>query len=90
MLDVSSSRSPRTTANVRVTRCSWTEGQIVGEVSAGSFSWRFRWDFSRDQLVIEPSLGRALIQDPLGRFLEANDYQLESGGDYSFTIRAKF
>ncbi len=89
MLDVST-RSPRTVANVRVTRCSWSEGTIVGEVSAGQFNWRFRWNFSGDTLTVEPSLGRALIKDPLGRFLEANDYQLESGGDYSFTIRAKF
>ncbi|EDX85222.1 hypothetical protein S7335_2921 [Synechococcus sp. PCC 7335] len=41
------------------------------------------------QLIVEPSLGRALIQEPLGRFLEQFDYQLEPGGDYSFTIRAE-
>ncbi|TAD91335.1 MAG: DUF3146 family protein, partial [Oscillatoriales cyanobacterium] len=27
---------------------------------------------------------------PLHRFLEKWDYQLEPGGDYSFTVRAEF
>ena len=35
------------------------------------------------------SQGRALIKEPLGRFLEQQDYQLEPGGDYAFTIRAE-
>lgn len=59
-----------------------------GEVVASSFEWRFLWSFRQGVLKVEPSLGRSLIQDPLGRFLEKWDYQLEPGGDYSFTIRA--
>jgi hypothetical protein len=39
--------------------------------------------------VVKPSLGRALIYEPLGRFLERSDYQLEPGGDYEFLLRAK-
>jgi hypothetical protein len=31
-----------------------------------------------------------LIQDALFRFLVRTDYRLEPGGDYSFTVRAKF
>jgi hypothetical protein len=38
---------------------------------------------------VKPSQGRALIKEPLGRFLEQQDYQLEPGGDYAFTIRAE-
>ena len=40
--------------------------------------------------VVEPSLGRALIHDALLRFLLKVDYQLEPGGDYAFTVRARF
>ncbi|MEL6488611.1 MAG: DUF3146 family protein [Cyanobacteria bacterium J06634_6] len=84
----SSQDLPETTAYVRITYQSWQKGQIEGEVSANEFEWQFRWRFRIGQLTVEPSLGRALIQEPLGRFLEQFDYQLEPGGDYSFTIRA--
>lgn len=87
-----SSRSlPETTAYVRITRQSWQQGLLEGEVSAGDYEWRFQWRFRHTKrLIIQPSQGRALIQEPLGRFLEKCDYQLEPGGDYSFTIRAQF
>jgi hypothetical protein len=81
-------RLPKTTAHVRITRHSWTTGQIEGEVRANQYEWQFYWRFRQGDLVVEPSLGRALIREPLERFLEAKDYQLEPGGDYSFTIRA--
>ena len=81
-------RLPKTIANVRVLRQSWQTGRLEGEVLAHPYTWSFIWNFRRGHLAIEPSLGRALIQEPLGRFLEAQDYQLEPGGDYSFTIRA--
>ncbi len=84
-----SKRLPETTAYVRITRQSWQQGSIEGEVRANQFEWHFSWQFRESQLVIQPSLGRALIKEPLGRFLEAKDYQLEPGGDYSFTIRAQ-
>ncbi len=82
--------SPATTAYVRITQHSWQQGKIVGEVRASNFEWQFQWHFRRGALSVEPSLGRALIQEPLSRFLEQRDYQLEPGGDYSFTIRATF
>ena len=86
---MSAKRLPQTTAYVRVTYQSWHHGKIAGDVRAGQFQWEFQWCFSRGQLSVQPSLGRALIQEPLGRFLERSDYQLEPGGDYAFTIRAE-
>ena len=80
---------PETTAHVRITYQSWPQGNIEGEVTANQFAWQFQWRFRQGKLMIQPSLGRALIQEPLGRFLERCDYQLEPGGDYWFTIRAK-
>ena len=86
---MSSKRLPETTAYVRITHQSWQQGKIEGEVRANSYEWQFKWRFRQGKLSVEPSLGRALIQEPLGRFLERFDYQLEPGGDYSFTIRAQ-
>ena len=63
---------------------------MEGEVSAGGFEWTFNWAFARGELTVEPSLGRALIQDALLRFLVRTDYKLEPGGDYNFTVRARF
>ncbi|MFP4133523.1 MAG: DUF3146 family protein [Halothece sp.] len=80
---------PKTTAYVRIIRQSLRDGEMEGEVSAGSYQWWFQWQFRQDRLIVQPSLGKALIIEPLGRFLERCDYQLESGGDYEFTIRAK-
>ncbi len=80
---------PETTAYVRITGQSWHKGTLEGEVRASDFEWQFCWCFQGGNLVIEPSRGRALIKEPLGRFLEKWDYQLEPGGDYSFTIRAQ-
>ena len=86
---MSARKLPKTTARVRVFEQSWRSGKIVGEVDAGDFTWSFQWNFQRRRLILEPSRGRALIQEPLGRFLEACDYQLEPGGDYFFTVRAR-
>mgnify|MGYP006310073097 FL=1 len=80
---------PKTTAYVRIIRQSLWEGQIEGEVSAGSYEWSFQWQFRQSRLIVQPSLGCALIREPLERFLERCDYQLEPGGDYEFTVRAK-
>ncbi len=85
---MSSKRLPETTAYVRITHQSWQNGKIEGEVRANSYEWQFQWRFRQGDLVVQPSLGRALIKEPLERFLERSDYQLELGGDYSFTIRA--
>jgi Protein of unknown function (DUF3146) len=84
-----SKRLPQTTAHVRITHQSWQQGRIEGEVQASAFEWQFEWRFKLGELSVEPSSGRALIQEPLTRFLEQCDYQLEPGGDYSFTIRAE-
>jgi hypothetical protein len=83
---------PQTTAQVRITQYSWEQGAIGGEVQAGDYTWSFRWQFRGgvEALKVEPSLGRALIYDALLRFLRKCDYQLEVGGDYSFTVRASF
>lgn len=89
---VTKRRLPETTARVRVTHHSWQFGQVAGEVTAGDFRWEFNWRCREGnlELIVEPALGRALIQDALGRFLKQWDYQLEAGGDYEFTVRAKF
>jgi len=84
------SRLPTTTAQLRVLRQSFSQRVLEGEVSAGGFEWTFAWIFDRGELQVEPSLGRALIQDALLRFLLKTDYQLEAGGDYAFSVRAKF
>lgn len=86
---MSSKHLPETTAYVRITQQSWHQGNLEGEVRAGEYEWHFQWSFRRGQLSVKPSQGRALIQEPLGRFLERYDYQLEPGGDYAFTIRAE-
>lgn len=83
-----SKRLPQTTAYVRIIHQSWQQGRIEGEVRASEYEWQFQWRFRQGYLSVEPSLGRALIKEPLTRFLEQSDYQLEPGGDYSFTIRA--
>lgn len=84
---MSPSPLPTTIAHVRITRQSWYEGYLEGEVTANDYMWSFQWCFKMGELSITPSLGRALIQEPLGRFLEQSDYQLEPGGDYSFVLR---
>ena len=62
-------RLPVTTAQLRVLSQSFSQRLLEGEVSAGGFQWTFRWAFDRGELTVEPSLGRALIQDALLRFL---------------------
>ena len=79
-----------TTANIRIYSQDFSAKSIEGEVSAGDFCWQFNWKFKNGELLVEPPLGRALIQDALLRFLVRSDYYLEPGGDYIFNIRAKF
>ncbi|MGY6529831.1 MAG: DUF3146 family protein [Cyanobacterium sp.] len=78
-----------TIALVRITNQSWQSGKIYGEIEAGSYQWQFEWQFLQGKLSVKPTLGRSLIQEPLARFLEHCDYQLEVGGDYHFAVRAK-
>ncbi len=81
---------PVTNAQIRISRQSFSEKYVEGEVSAGGFEWQFRWIIGKGELNIEPSLGRALIHDALMRFLVKADYSLEIGNDYNFTVRARF
>ena len=84
------SQLPATKAYLRIYRQNFAERCLNGEVSAGEFQWQFTWTFGKGELIVEPSLGRALIQDALMRFLVKTDYKLEPGGDYIFTVRARF
>ena len=86
---MSSKYLPETTAYVRITQQSWQQGKIEGEVRTTAYEWQFQWRFRQGKLSVQPSLGRALIVEPLSRFLERCDYQLEPGGDYQFTVRAE-
>jgi len=83
-------QGPTTTAHLRVHSQNFANKSLQGEVTAGEFQWDFIWRFANGELLVEPSLGRALIQDALLRFLIKTDYYLEPGGDYNFVIRAKF
>jgi hypothetical protein len=80
---------PQTQAYLRVTSHSWHHGILAGDVQAGGYAWQFQWHFRQGKLRVQPSLGRSLIFEPLGRFLERSDYQLEPGGDYEFTLRTR-
>jgi hypothetical protein len=81
---------PQTQAYVKVTSHSWQQGILAGDVQAGGYEWQFQWHFRHGTLRVQPSLGRSLIFEPLGRFLERSDYQLEPGSDYEFTLRTRF
>lgn len=80
---------PETIVQVTIISQCWQKGQIEGQVKAGTYEWYFRWYFLRGKLSVNPTLGRSLIQEPLSRFLEKYDYQLEVGGDYQFSLRMK-
>jgi len=80
---------PQTEANLIIERYCFSRKYIEGKVCAGIYEWHFQWSFGKTELIITPSLGRALIKDALERFLCNKDYSLETGGVYNFTIRAK-
>ena len=79
-----------TIANVSIKEYSFSKKQIKGVVKASQFKWTFIWSFNNGSLLVNPSLGRALIEDALLRFLLKKDYELEAGNEYNFTISAKF
>ena len=81
---------PETIANVSVNEYSFSKKQIQGVVKASQFKWTFTWAFNKGLLLVDPPLGRALIEDPLLRFLLKKDYELEAGNEYKFTISSKF
>ena len=84
------SNQPSTTAYLQIHKQCFNQKKVEGIVRAGDFEWNFIWAFKKGQLFVEPPLGRALIKDALERYLVRADYKLESGGDYMFTVRAKF
>ena len=81
---------PETIANVSVKEYSFSKKQIKGVVKASQFKWTFTLSFNKDLLLVNPPLGRALIEDALLRFLLKKDYELEAGNEYKFSISAKF
>ncbi len=81
---------PKTIANISVKEYCFSKKQISGIVEASQFRWTFTWSFNKGLLIVNPSLGRALIEDALLRFLLKKDYELEAGNEYRFTISAKF
>ena len=83
-------QKPSTTAHLIVEQQCFNQKCLKGKISAGEFQWDFTWAFGKGELHVEPPLGRALIKDALERFLMQTDYNLETGSDYAFTIRAKF
>ena len=84
------STKPLTTAHISVEHQCFSTQCMNGNISAGDFEWKFIWAFGKGELLVEPPLGRALIKDALEKFLVNTDYNLEPGGDNTFTIRAKF
>ncbi len=81
---------PETIANVSVREYCFSKKHIKGVVEASQFKWTFTWAFNKGVLLINPPLGRALIEDSLLRFLLKKDYKLEAGCEYKFVISAKF
>ena len=81
---------PETIANLSVKEYCFSKKQIKGLVEASQFKWTFTWSFNKGLLLVNPRLGRALIEDALLRFLLKKDYELETGNEYNFTILAKF
>ena len=81
---------PETIASISVKEYCFRKKQIRGVVEASQFKWSFTWSFSKGLLLVNPPLGRALIEDALLRFLLKKDYELEAGNEYKLTISAKF
>ena len=81
---------PETIANISIKEYCFSKKHIKGIVEASDFKWTFIWSFDKGLLLVNPPLGRALIEDSLLRFLLKKDYELEAGNDYKFTISAKF
>ena len=81
---------PETTAHLSIEEFCFSKRQIEGVVEASQFKWTFIWSFNKGSLLVNPPLGRALIEDALLRFLLKKDYELEAGNQYKFTISAKF
>ena len=54
---------PETTVNLSVKEYSFSKKQIKGIVEASQFRWNFTWFFNKGLLLVDPPLGRALIEN---------------------------
>ena len=81
---------PETIASVNIKEYCFSKKEIKGVVEASQFKWTFTWSFNKGKLLVNPPLGRALIENALLKFLIKKDYELEAGNEYKFTISAKF
>ena len=81
---------PETVANISIQEYCFSKKHIKGFVVASQFKWSFTWSFNKGLLMVNPPLGRALIEDALLRFLLKKDYELEAGNEYKFTISSNF
>ena len=79
-----------TIAYLRIKEYSFSKKQIKGIVEASQFKWDFTWSFNKGSLLVNPPLGRALIENALLRFLLKKDYKLEAGNEYKFIIFSRF
>ena len=83
-------QKPETLALLSIREYCFKKKELKGVVEASDFKWQFTWSFGKGTLIVNPPLGRALIEDALLRFLLKKDYELEAGNEYRFTISAKF
>ncbi len=83
-------QKPETTVYLIVKEYNFFNKELKGIVEASDFKWDFTWSFGDGRLFVEPPLGRALIENPLLKFLLQKDYKLESGSSYKFTVSSKF
>ena len=84
------SPKPETIANISIKEYCFSKKQIKGVVEASQFKWTFVWSFNKGSLLVNPPLGRALIENALLRFFLKKDYELEAGKEYKLTISSKF
>ena len=83
-------QKPETTVYLSVKEYNFFKKELKGIVEANDFKWDFTWSFGDGRLFVQPPLGRALIENPLLKFLLQKDYELESGSSYKFTVSSKF
>ena len=81
---------PETIAKINIQEYCFSKKQIKGVVEASNFKWTFIWSFNKGSLLVNPPLGRALIENALLRFFLKKDYELEAGKEYKLTISSKF
>ena len=67
---------PETIANISIKEYCFSKKQIKGVVIASQFKWNFTWSFNKGLLIVNPPLGRALIEDALLRFLLKRDLEI--------------